>query len=131
LAITDTFPGTTIFAVIPLLTVQVLFSTGVGFTLGVLNVFFRDIGQMSSLLLQLWFWGTPVVYMASIVPDWLYPWLRLNPMTHFVQGYQRIFMEHQLPDWQDLALLTLISALISVLAIRLFNRHAGEIVDEL
>jgi lipopolysaccharide transport system permease protein len=131
LLITSNFPGMTILAMIPLLTVQVLFAVGLGVTLGVLNVFFRDVGQLSGMLLQFWFWATPIVYIASILPEWLRPWMNLNPMYHVMQGYQNIFVSNQWPDWQNLALLALFSMGLALYAVSLFSRHAGEIVDEL
>jgi lipopolysaccharide transport system permease protein len=124
-------PGITILAVVPLLIVQVLFSVGLGILLGVLNVFFRDVGQASGLLIQFWFWATPVVYPASILPAKLLPWVKLNPLYHLARGYQDIFVANQWPDWQGLAIVGLLSLALSLYAIRLFRRHAGEIVDEL
>ena len=131
LLVTGNFPGLTILAVIPLLAIQVLFAVGLGVTFGVLNVFFRDVGQLSALLLQFWFWATPIVYPASILPEWLKPWLNLNPMYHLIRGYQDIFVVRQLPDWRGLALLALFSTGLAIYAINLFRRHVDEMVDEL
>jgi lipopolysaccharide transport system permease protein len=131
LLITGNLPGFSILAMIPLLVVQVLFAVGLGVTLGVLNVFFRDAGQLSGLLLQFWFWATPVVYPASILPEWLLPWMNLNPMYHLMQGYQGIFVANQWPAWQNLALFALLAIGLALYALTLFRRHAGEIVDEL
>jgi len=131
LLITGNLPGLAILAMIPLLAVQVLFAAALGATLGVLNVFFRDAGQLSGLLLQFWFWATPIVYPASILPGWLRPWMNLNPMYHLMLGYQNLFVARQLPDWQNLALLALFSTGLAMYAVSLFRRHAGEMVDEL
>lgn len=131
LLITGNFPGITILAIFPLLAVHVLFAVGLGVTLGVLNVFFRDVGQLSGLLLQFWFWATPIVYPASILPKWVQPWMNLNPMYHLIQGYQNIFVTGQMPDWSNLALLALFSIALALYAVSLFRLHAGEIVDEI
>lgn len=131
LLITNNFPGMTILAMLPLLAVQVLLAIGLGVTLGVLNVFFRDVGQLVGLLMQLWFWATPIVYPASTLPEWVRPWVNLNPMYHVIQGYQNIFVANQWPDWHSLALLSLFSMGLAMYAVSLFSRHAGEIVDEL
>lgn len=131
LLITDTLPGVAILAILPLLTVQVLFAVGLGITLGVLNVFFRDVGQLSNVVLQLWFWATPIVYPASILPEWIMPLMNLNPMYHLMQGYQGVFVAAQWPDWDILGLFALGSLLLVLYAFSLFRRHAGEIVDEL
>jgi lipopolysaccharide transport system permease protein len=131
LLISGNFPGWSLFAVLPLLVVQIVFSVGLGVLLGVLNVFFRDVGQLSGLLIQFWFWATPIVYPASILPEWVRSWMYLNPMYHFVQGYQNIFVANQWPDWRNLAILAVLSLSLVLYGIRLFRRHAGEIVDEL
>lgn len=131
LLLTGNFPGMAILAIIPLLAVQVLFAVGLGITFGVLNVFFRDAGQISGLLLQFWFWATPIAYPSSILPAWLKPWMNLNPMYHLMRGYQNVFVAGKTPDWQSLALLALFSIALALYAVNLFRRHAGEIVDEL
>lgn len=131
LLLTNNLPGWVILAAIPLLAVQVLFAMGLGIMLGVLNVFFRDVGQFSGLLLQFWFWATPIVYPASILPAWLRPWINLNPMYHIIQGYQNIFVVRQWPDWQNQGLLALLAILLVFYALNLFHRHVGDMVDEL
>lgn len=131
LLVTGNLPGQSILAMIPLLAIHILFAVGLGVTLGVLNVFFRDAGQLSNVLLQFWFWATPIVYPASILPDWLQPWMNLNPMYQLMQGYQGIFIANQWPQWQNLALFAVLAIGLALYALRLFRRHAGEIVDEL
>lgn len=68
LLISGRLPGMALLALIPLLMLQVLFAAGLGMLLGVLNVFFRDVGQMFGICLQFWFWLTPIVYPLSILP---------------------------------------------------------------
>lgn len=131
LLISGNFPGISFVAVVPLLLVQILFAIGLGITFGVLNVFFRDVGQLSGVLLQFWFWATPVVYPASILPHWAQVWMQLNPMFHLIRGYQEIFVVNQWPDWNNLAWVAALSFLLATFALRLFRKHAGEIVDEL
>ena len=104
---------------------------GLGLSLGVLNIFFRDVGQLSNLALQLWFWATPIVYPVGILPSWLLPWMQLNPMYHLVRGSQTIFLSTGTLDWTSLSLLAAASLVICGYALILFRRHAGDIVDEL
>ena len=131
LILTGNQPDSAFFSMIPLLVVLVSFAAALGVTIGVFNVFLRDAGQISGLLLQLWFWATPIVYPVSILPDWLRPWMNLNPMYHLIQGCQNILVFHRLPVWQDLFLLALLSAGLSIYALRFFRRHVDELVDEL
>ena len=131
LVISGNFPGWVYFAIIPLLIIQIAFAVGLGITLGVLNVFFRDIGQLFGVVLQFWFWLTPIVYPVTILPQSLRPLMDLNPMAGLVGAYQTILVTGQWPVWQNLWFVTLLSILMCGLAMRMFRKHAGEMVDEL
>jgi lipopolysaccharide transport system permease protein len=131
LIISDSFPGITFIAMIPVLAVQVLFSIGLGMIVGVLNVFFRDVGQLIGVLLQFWFWFTPIVYPTSILPPEVKPYISLNPMMPIVTAYQDIFVNAKWPQWESLAYPAVLAVLLCMLGMRLFRRRVGEIVDEL
>lgn len=131
LLITGNFPGWAYLALIPLVAIQVAFSIGLGITLGVLNVFFRDVGQLFGVVLQFWFWLTPIVYPVTILPESLRSIMALNPMAGLVTSYQRILVNGQWPQWQSLWLVALLAVLLCGLGISLFRKRAGEMVDEL
>jgi lipopolysaccharide transport system permease protein len=125
------FPGMVYLAMIPLLLIQVLFSVGLGITLGVLNVFFRDVGQLFGVVLQFWFWLTPVVYPINILPVFVRDALRFNPTTNLITSYQGILVNGQWPDWRSLWPVTVLALLLCFWGMSLFRKHAGEMVDEL
>ncbi|SFN62683.1 lipopolysaccharide transport system permease protein [Izhakiella capsodis] len=131
LLFTGNFPGIYIFGIIPLLIVQIIFSLGLGVILGVLNVFFRDVSQFMNILLQFWFWFTPIIYIIDILPKWASKWLMLNPMTGLIVGYQNIFVRKQWPDWSNLYLIGALSVILLIVALHLFRKHSGDMVDEL
>lgn len=132
LVISGNFPGWIFFAAIPVLAVQLIFSIGLGMVLGVLNVFFRDVGQFFGIFLQFWFWLTPVVYPASILPPAIGKHLMLlNPMAPIVSAYQTIFVNGHLPDWSTLVVPLLVGMALCILGMKLFRKRAGEMVDEL
>lgn len=131
LLVSGSFPGMPYLAMFPVLLIQVIFSVGLGITLGVLNVFFRDIGQLFSVVLQFWFWVTPVVYPINILPPAVRDLLRYNPMTNIISSYQNILVNGQWPDWSSLWPVTLIGILLCIWGMNLFRKHAGEMVDEL
>ncbi len=79
LVATGNFPGWVFAALFPVLLLQVLLSIGLGMILGVLNVFFRDVGQFFNIAIQFWFWLTPIVYPASIVPPEVSRFFAFNP----------------------------------------------------
>lgn len=131
LLVSGNFPGLVFVALLPVLALIVLLAIGLGITLGVLNVFFRDVGQAFGIVLQFWFWLTPVVYTASIVPEQFRPFLRLNPMTAPITACQDILVAGRWPDWHSLWPVAVLAVLACVVGLRMFRRHAGEMVDEL
>lgn len=131
LLVTGRFPGLALLALFPVLLLQIAFSIGLGITLGVLNVFFRDVGQFFSIFLQFWFWFTPIIYPIAIIPDDFRDLMGYNPMVPLIGAYQNILVNGQWPDWGALLPVSLLSALLCMLAIRLFRKRSGEMVDEL
>lgn len=131
LLVSNNFPGWPYLALIPLLLIQIAFAIGLGISLGVLNVFFRDVGQFFGIFLQFWFWLTPIVYPANILPERVKPLMALNPMASLIGAYQTILVHGQWPDWATLWLVAALAVLLCLLGLHLFRRHSGEMVDEL
>lgn len=131
LVLSGNFPGWPVLALVPLLTILVAFSIGLGITLGVLNVFFRDVGQFFGIFLSFWFWLTPIVYPVSILPEALQLAMNLNPMARLMTAFQVILVNGQWPDWYSLWPVVVLAILLCVIGFGLFRRHAGEMVDEL
>jgi lipopolysaccharide transport system permease protein len=126
-----TFPGIVFVAMLPVLLIQIIFSIGLGIIVGVLNVFFRDVGQLFGVLLQFWFWFTPVVYPVSILPEAVRPYVALNPMAPIIGAYQDILVRAAWPNWESLLPSAILAVVLAILGIRMFRRRVGEIVDEL
>ena len=131
LLISGNFPGLPFLALIPLLGILVLFAIGLGIAVGVLNVFFRDVGQFFSIFLTFWFWLTPIIYPVSVLTGAMRGILAVNPMVPLISGFQTIFVERAWPQWEMLWLPCLLAVILCVLGLMLFREHAGEMVDEL
>jgi lipopolysaccharide transport system permease protein len=131
LILTGNFPGWSFLGLFPVLAIQALFATSLGLSLGILNVFFRDIGQFFGIFTQFWFWLTPIVYPISIIPENIRWLINLNPMTQIMTAYQNILVSNIWPDWYSLLPITLVSGLLCIWCIRLFRKRSSEIVDEL
>ncbi|WP_136413124.1 ABC transporter permease [Herbaspirillum sp. ST 5-3] len=131
LIFSGTFPGPSFIAMFPVLAIQVIFSIGLGISVGVLNVFFRDVGQAFAVLLQFWFWFTPVVYPASILPSAVKPYVNWNPMVPLIAAYQDILVHGRWPQWESLLVPAALAVLFCIVGMHLFRKRVGEIVDEL
>jgi len=131
LALVGRWPGVVLVGVPVLLVLQAAFALGLGVLLGTINIFFRDIGQFVGIIIQFWFWFTPIVYPLSIVPQWLQTHMAWNPMFPLISNYQAIFVQYAWPAWGSLAWVAVLSVSLLVLGWQVFRRLSGEMVDEL
>lgn len=131
LIISGNFPGFAYLSLIPLLLLLVLFSTGLGIVLGVLNVFFRDVGQAFGIIMTFWFWLTPIVYAPTILPPRVQSLMAFNPLAEFIGAVQGVLVRGAWPDWRSLSYMTTSALLLCYFGLRLYRRHSGEIMDEL
>ncbi|MDN6855239.1 ABC transporter permease [Pseudomonas sp. CAN2814] len=131
LLITGRLPGVALLALPVLLAIQLIFAAGLGMVLGILNVFFRDVGQFFGIALQFWFWLTPIVYPLSILPPGIRAIVELNPMTALMHAYQEVFLRGAWPEWNSLIPVAVLGVLLCACGIALFRARSGEMVDEL
>jgi len=125
------FPYAAALAFVPLLVLVVAFAIGLGVLLGTVNVFYRDVEQSTAMLLQFWFWLTPIVYPARTLPGVMADLLAWNPMWPIVRFAQTIFVEDRVPDWSTLLYPAMVACVLLALAMFAFRNLSGEIVDEL
>lgn len=131
LLLSGNFPGWPFIAMLPVVLLQLMMSVGLGIGLGVINVFFRDVGQALGVLLQFWFWLTPIVYPVTILPEWVRGLIALNPMAPIIMAYQRTLLHGEWPDWSSLLPVCLLSVLVCWWGAAQFRKHKGDMVDEL
>ena len=114
-----------------LIGINLIFALGLGLILGVINVFVRDVAQVMTVILQLLFWLTPIVYMPTIIPARLQGVIALNPMAHLVADFQSVILYGRPPGLIGLLIIGGASLLLLVVALTLFRRAAPEMVDVL
>jgi ABC-type polysaccharide/polyol phosphate export permease len=74
-----------------------LFVLGLGLMLSVLNAFYRDCGHLIGVVLQAWFFATPILYEAERYRS--LPWfLTLNPAYAFIRQFHMIIRDGRWPD---------------------------------
>lgn len=131
LAVSETFPGWAIFGVAPIWLAVALLAIGIGLSLAVLQVFFRDFGPLSAIALQALFWSTPIVYPAEILPEWLLPWLALNPLFAPVSSLQGLMLGSQMPGLQAWVSTMVVSFGFAWVAFHLYQGHRADLMDNL
>lgn len=68
---------------------------GLSWITATLVIFFKDIGQLVSMLLQFAFWGTPIFWSYAGVPVKYHKFLKLNPFYYIVEGYRNSLIYHK------------------------------------
>ncbi len=115
---------------IPLLMfITMALGIGVGLTLGILNVFIRDIGQVMTIIFQFWFWLTPVVYASSMIPEEYRHLLFFNPMTGIIEGYHSILVYDKAPLLELLIYPSILALFLLVLSLFLYRKSNAEMAD--
>lgn len=110
---------------------QVGLTAGIGFLAAAINVVFRDTAQINGMLLQGWFFLTPIVYPLSFVPYVIVPLMVLNPLTVLVGLYRAALLGGDMPPLASLTPLVLATALSLVVGNAVFRRLKPVFADEI
>jgi lipopolysaccharide transport system permease protein len=118
---------------IPLTILLATLALSLGLILGIFNVFLRDTGQVVPIILQVWFWFTPIVYPISIIPEKYHQLLMiLNPMFPITNAYQTIIVYGRAPELNSGLIFIIISTFVLLaFSLFLFRRATEEMVDVL
>ena len=126
------WPGWRVLLFLPLVATQGLLAVGLGLGLSVLHVFFRDVGMTVPLVLQVWFWMTPIVYPMAALPAQFHQLLQWNIVTPLVQGYQAVVLQPEGGiQWGGVALVLALAVLALFGSLGLMRRNAALIRDEI
>jgi len=116
------------------------FGLGLALMFAVANVYFRDTQHFLSIFMQFWFYATPIVYPATLVPDStellgvripLRTLYELNPMEHFVAVFRALLYDNRFPELGDV-IFTVGAATVALLAgWTIFRRYEPRLAEEL
>jgi lipopolysaccharide transport system permease protein len=135
-------PVSPALALLPVLT-AVLFTFVLGLSLGLAaaNVYFRDIEYLTMIVIQVWFYITPVIYRLdqiltaghSSLLFAIFRWvLYVNPMTWIVSAFQDVIAFHRWPaHWPGLLYAAGIGALVLAAGTLVFQRLSHRFAEEL
>lgn len=113
------------------LTLQVLFTLGLGWLCAAVQVFIRDTAQVVTAAVTVWFFLTPVIYPMDLVPVGFQKVLVLNPWTHLVSMYRGAVFEGKIPWDGGFAYLMACSVLVYWAGYKVFQKLKGEFADAL
>lgn len=96
------------FMVIPIWVLQIMFTVGLMWVLSSLNVYFRDLQNVTAVLVLILMMVSPIAYTADMVPAELRPFLSINPLYYLITCYQDALMVGQFPRSNSLHVLAVL-----------------------
>jgi lipopolysaccharide transport system permease protein len=93
-----------------------------------LNVRYRDVKGVSSLLLQLWLFASPVAYASSVIRDRWAALYALNPMAGLIDAFRWSLLGTPAPKPSALIGLVIL-VLILVAGLAVFAREERRFAD--
>lgn len=108
--------------------VLVVFTTGVSFFVATVAVFFDDITQFYSVILQAMMYLTAIFYPIDIVPNSWRVLIKLNPMYHCVQMVRLPIYEGHAPPVESIIISTVGAVLALFIGWTVFSRSSHRFI---
>jgi lipopolysaccharide transport system permease protein len=123
---------TTALVALPLVIVlQFALTLSLAYFTATFYVFFRDTQHLLGVLLNLFFFLTPIFYKSSDLPAQYQTLYRLNPMAHLIESYRAILLYGTVPETKGLLMVTVATVVLLVLGYHVFRKASDHFVDEL
>ena len=123
-------PLTLAIALVPVfLLLALVTAVGVGCWLAALNVRFRDVQVGVPLLVQLWFFCTPIAYPSSIVPEQWRIAYAVNPMVTAVDGFRAALLGSPQLELPAVAVSVAVAVAVTLTGVAFFWRTEDTIAD--
>jgi len=113
------------------LIIQYIVSIGFAFIVSSFTVYFRDLLHLLSIIIQLLFYATPIVYATSAVPVELQWIVKINPMSYLIDAYRNIFYNKMPPEITELLICLGMGLALCVIGYFTFRKLEKRFAEEL
>jgi lipopolysaccharide transport system permease protein len=110
-----------IFAIPLILAVQFILTFGVSLIVSIANTYFRDVEYLVTVLINLVFWMTPIIYPMTQVPEKYRQLALLNPLTSLINLWRTLFMNNVLA-WKELGIALGMAVIFLTAGFLIFHR---------
>ncbi len=114
---------------IPAMLLQTVFVFSLGVVISLFTPFFKDLKEAIPIIIQLWFWMTPIIYMRTMIESKYPAILTFNPFFYFVQIYQDIFVYSKTPSFESLFIILIMTIVMLLIAGYLYKKMISTIKD--
>lgn len=124
-------PKVTILLLPGVILPAILFIVGLTWFFSALGVYLRDISQVTTILVTVTMFLSPIFYPISALPDNFRPLLFLNPLTPTLEQFRGILMGGQVPEFKLWIACLTASALVAWLGFAWFQKVRRGFADVL
>ncbi len=111
---------------------QLMLTAGLAYLSAGLTVFLRDIPQTLTVVLNLWFYLTPIVYPETIIPAQIRPWVFwLNPMAAIAENYRDAILRGEMQHWREWGIALIVSFAVLLAGLWCYRRLRPAFADVL
>ncbi len=121
--------GLSIFWIIPIFIIQLIFTFALGLLVSTFNLFYRDIQYLLNLIISLWFYLTPIIYPVEQFPEKYRFIFMVNPMSVIINAYRQVVLGKGMPNLQSLGIASLLSIILFIICFLIFKKSEGKFAD--
>lgn len=108
-----------------------VFLLAIGSVLGYFTVFIRDIDNVLTHVIRIFFYSSPIIWPGGRLPDKYYFIVEWNPIAWIVNSFRDVLMYHQVPDFTKLAFLFVASLVVILVMLQHFSKNEHKIIKAL
>ncbi len=112
-----------------LLLVVLLISIGVSLFLSALNVYYRDFMYALPFVIQVWMYGSPLVYSGTMIPERWRVIYALNPMAGVIDGFRWALLGTGSFPWQSMSIAVVMGCFFFIVGAYVFQRVESSFAD--
>ena len=121
----------TAILILPIFALLACFAFGLGLVLAVLNIRYRDVAYLMGILLQVWFYATPIVYALDPITGPARRVIDSNPMTTYVYAMRQVTYSLDTPTVTNWVVMVVSASVTLVGGWIVFSRLAPRVIEEL
>ena len=110
--------------------IQFFLTLGIVMALSAINIYIKDTEYLVNFLVNMLFYGTPILYPVTLFPERFRWILYMNPLTELINAYRDIFIYHQLPGLNAIGYLIGITIIIFFIGLAIFRKLEKGFAEE-
>ncbi len=105
-----------------------MFTLGMGFILSSVAVFLRDMFYIYGIVIMMWTYLTPIMYDIKMISEKIQPFLKLNPLYHYINFAREIMLYGRIPQPFTWAVCLLSSVVVLFIGMIVFKKTQDKFI---